>query len=86
LIVQAFLFSRSSTSISQEKLESYDKQDQNEEDLDFMDQQTQRDRFRIMKSLDKLHNIVVHIRDSASRTTEFVQTAKVRISLNNRTR
>jgi hypothetical protein len=39
-----------------------------------------------MYTLNKLHNIVVYIRSSASRTTTFLKTTKKRISLDNRTR
>ena len=34
----------------------------------------------------KLHNLVIHIRASASRTAEFVESASRRIPLDNRTR
>ena len=39
-----------------------------------------------MGPLGKLHNLVVHIRGSANRTTWFVEKAKRSIPLNNRTR
>jgi hypothetical protein len=46
----------------------------------------QRAAFRAMGPLGKLHNIIVHIRNSASRTREFKDLAGRIIPLNNRTR
>jgi len=39
-----------------------------------------------MKVMSKLYNLVIHIRASASRTREFVESVDRRISLDNRTR
>ena len=56
------------------------------EDLESYEDQRLQSEIREMGPLGKLHNIVVHIRGSASRTKEFVQEAGKRIPLDNRTR
>jgi hypothetical protein len=61
LIVQAFLFSGV---IQIEKLESYDKEEQQE---DYKDKEAMRIKFRLLGLLGKGYNIVVHIRGSPSR-------------------
>ena len=69
--------------IKTEELESYDREE--EQGLD-LGKETTRQSFRILGPLGKLHNIVVHIRGSAGRTSEFVSMAKRKIPLDNRTR
>ena len=76
LAVQAFLFQNL---IEIDELESYDYQEENT-------QQEQRARFQRMGPLGKLHNIVVHIQGSTSRTKEFKGYAHRMIPLDNRTR
>jgi hypothetical protein len=66
-----------------EELESYDNQDQRGEKED---KEERRVKFRLMGPLSKMHNIVVHIRGSTARITEFLELAGRRIPLDNRTR
>ncbi len=80
LIVQAFLFG----DLEEEELEQFEREEK-EGYLAGLTHQKQRVRQQ-MSSLGKLHNIVVHIRSSASRTKAFVNAAGVRILLDNRTR
>ena len=42
-------------------------------------------KFQLLESFDKLHNIIVHIRGSASHTAEFLKLANQMILLNNHT-
>ena len=80
LAVQAFLFHNS---IEMEDLESYD-------DLEaagqFQNDDETRKKFRLLGPLGKLHNIIVNIRGSTSRTAEFLDLAGRMIPLDNRTR
>jgi hypothetical protein len=86
LIVQAFLFKK----LSEEELDSYDKEDL----LPIVDQEAYEERLamqqmRVREELDclgKLHNIVIYIKSSSSRTAAFVAQAGKRIPLDNRTR
>jgi hypothetical protein len=78
LAVQAFLFHNV---IGVEELKSYD---ESEESREFEDE-TKR-KFRLLGPLGKLHNIIVNIRGSPGRTTEFLQLAGRMIPLDNRTR
>jgi hypothetical protein len=80
LAVQAFLFH---SLIEMEQLESYDEQEGKGE---LGDEEEKRAIFRVMGPLGKLHNIVVHIRNSAGRTKEFKDLAERMIPLDNRTR
>jgi hypothetical protein len=66
-----------------EELEAYDKQDQSGE---LTDKEAKRAKFRLLGPLGQGHNIVVHIRASASRTDEFRKLARRIIPLDNRTR
>jgi hypothetical protein len=43
-------------------------------------------KFRLLRPLSKLHNIIMNIRGSASRTVEFLELAERMILLDNRTR
>lgn len=69
--------------IKMDQLEFYDAQ---EERGEAGDEGEKRRTFRVMGPLGKLHNIVVHIRSSASRTREFKCLAGRMIPLDNRTR
>lgn len=80
LAVQAFLFHNL---IEMDQLESYDEQEAKGERGDEEGKQAA---FRLMGPLGKLHNIVTHIRGSASRTKEFKLLAERMIPLDNRTR
>jgi hypothetical protein len=82
LIVQAFLFSGSSSSYSLKDLEKADQQEQDGILFDVVQQKE----IRKIGPLGKLHNIVVHIRSSAPRTKEFTTGAHKMIPLDNRTR
>ena len=66
-----------------EELESYDEQDKLRA---FDDTEAIRIQFRLIGPLGQAHNIVVHIRGSASRTEEFRKLAKRMIPMDNRTR
>jgi hypothetical protein len=63
-----------------EELESYDEQD---EIGVFGDHEAMRIQFRLMGPLGQVHNIVVHIRGSASRTEEFRKLAGRMIPMDN---
>ena len=76
LAVQAFLFQNL---IEMDELESYDHQEES-------NRQEERMKFQRMGPLGKLHNIVVHIQGSSSRTKEFKEYAHRMIPLDNRTR
>lgn len=91
LIVQAFLFGQ----LEEEELEAYDREETERSEINVEAEQQQHVRQRAqqqqrvrqqMSSLGKLHNIVVHIRSSASRTKQFVKESGGRIPLDNRTR
>lgn len=82
LIVQAFLFCQAQL----EKIESYDKANTLESELDKQAQTEREEAFRTMGVLGKLHNIVVHSRSSANRAKEFVTFAQRRVPLDNSTR
>jgi hypothetical protein len=83
LIVQAFLFAGSSTQLSLEDLEISDDQEEGEEGQISVVRPSQ---MRAIGPMGKLHNIVVHIRGSASRTKEFLSIANRMIPMDNRTR
>jgi len=80
LAVQAFLFHGL---IKKEQLESYDEQEGKGE---VGNKEDQRAAFRVIGPLGKLHNIIIHIRSSASHTKEFRDLAGRIIPLDNRTR
>jgi hypothetical protein len=82
LIVQAFLFSKAQL----EKIESYDKENSLENELDKQAQTEREAEFRTMGVLGKLHNIIIFSRSSANRTKEFISFAQRRIPLDNSTR
>jgi hypothetical protein len=66
---------------------SYDKDELSNERPDEKEAKERRSRIRAqIGAMGKLHNIVIHIRASAGRTTEFVISASRRIPLDNRTR
>jgi hypothetical protein len=78
LEVQAFLFHNV---IEVEELKSYD---ESEESTDIGDEAKKK--FHLLGPLGKLHNIIINIRGSPSRTAEFLQLAGRMIPLDNRTR
>jgi hypothetical protein len=80
LAVQAFLFANV---IEMVELESYDEQDRAGQLIDIEERKI---KFRLMGPLGQGHNIVIHIRGSASRTEEFRVLAGRMIPLDNRTR
>ncbi len=82
LIVKAFLFSQ----IQLESIESYDKENILENELNKQTQTKREEFFRTMGVLGRLHNIVVHSHSSASRTQEMKSFAGRRIPLDNSTR
>lgn len=82
LIVQAFLFNKAQL----EKIESYDKENALDIDLNKEAQIEREDIFRTMGVLGKIHNIAIHSRSSASRTKEFISLAQRRLPLDNSTR
>jgi hypothetical protein len=83
LAVQAFLFQGL---VEMDQLSSYDEEEIMGEEKDETDDTGKQDTFRIMGPLGKLHNIVVHIRQSAGRTKEFKDLAGRMVPLDNRTR
>jgi len=84
LVVQAFLFE---TDTGEDIIVSYDQEDQNTEEVDEKKQKERATEIRTkMGVLGKVHNIVVHIRASPLRMTEFKQEAERTIPLDNRTR
>ena len=78
LAVQAFLFHNA---IGMEEMESCDESEKSEGISEAIKQ-----KFRLLGPLGKLHNIVVNIRSSAGRTSEFLALAGRMIPLDNRTR
>lgn len=80
LAVQGFLFH---DSISAEELESYDELEKRGE---LKDTEGVKRKFRLLGPLGKLHNIIVDIRSSANRTSEFLALATRMVPLDNRTR
>lgn len=80
LAVQAFLFQNV---IDIEELESYDDQDRKGETSN---EEERKAKFRLMGPLGKLHNTVVHIRSSPTRSKVFINMAGRMIPLDNRTR
>jgi hypothetical protein len=80
LIVQAFLFN--STQLDQ--IESND--NDTERELNEKEKRENKEVFRAMGALGKLHNIIVHSRSSAGRTKEFTSLAQRMIPLDNSTR
>jgi hypothetical protein len=66
-----------------EELGSYNKQDYSEEPID---EETRKAKFRLLGPLGQGHNIIVHIRGSASRTKEFKTLVRRMISIDNCTR
>jgi hypothetical protein len=86
LIVQQFLFPKEETEINK-ILASYETEEEQEgEDTEKKKKERGQKIRTYLGSLGKLHNIVVHIRSSPGRTAEFVENAKRRIPLDNRTR
>jgi hypothetical protein len=66
-----------------EELKSYDDQDQRGEK---QGEEERRVKFRLIGPLSKMHNIVVHIRGSTACIAKFLELARRRIPLDNRTR
>jgi hypothetical protein len=66
-----------------EQLKSYEIENKRRTEIDI---QTKNESFRKMGALGKLHNIVIHTRNSPGRTNDFFTLAKRRISMDNRTR
>ena len=84
LVVQAFLFVNDE---EEEEIGSYDEEDRSGEELDEKRQKERANQMRNrMGVMGKVHNIVVNIRASPNRTTEFKRLAGRSIPLNNRTR
>ena len=81
LAAHAFLFQGV---FSEKDLESYD--NELATDIDEKKKEAKASRFRVMGPLGGLHNIVVYIRGSPSRTQEFVRLAGRMIPLDNSTR
>ena len=79
LAVQAFLFANC---VGMDELESYDRQEERGEG----DEEERRVKFRLMGPLGKIHNIVVYIRGSSARTTEFQELTRRKIPLDNHIR
>jgi hypothetical protein len=69
-----------------DQLSSYDEEEIMRKKKDKTDDTGKQDTFRIMRPLGKLHNIIVHIRQSAGRTKEFKDLAGRMVPLDNRTR
>jgi hypothetical protein len=80
LAVQAFLFANV---FEIEELKSYDDDDRRGEKGD---EEARKVKFRLMGPLGQIHNIVVHIRGSTARIAKFLELARRRIPLDNRTR
>jgi hypothetical protein len=80
LVVQAFLFHNS---IEMEELESYDEL---EESGELTDKEEVKRKFRLLRPLGKLHNIIVDICSSISRTAKFLVLVGRMIPLDNYTR
>jgi hypothetical protein len=51
------------------ELESYDEEEQQEE---YTDKEAMRVKFRLLRPLNKGHNIVVHIRESLNKIAQFI--------------
>ena len=84
LVVQAYLFDNDE---EEEEMDSYDRDEFSNEHQDEKKEKERRNKIRAqMGAMGKLHNLVVHIRASAGRTTDFVASAGRRIPLDNRTR
>jgi len=66
-----------------EKLTSYDLEN---EDRELTDKKIKKARFRLLKSLGKGHNIVIHIDRSSARTDVFRKLIGKLILIDNRTR
>ena len=86
LVVQAFLFTNSE---DEKEMESYDEEDM-EEDKEGERERYARERAAKIRTkmgvMGKVHNIVVHIRASPQRITQFKAAAGKTIPLDNRTR
>ena len=84
LIVQAFLF----LSVDdEEEIGSYDEEATADEELEERRQKERATSIRTkMGVMGKVHNIVIHIRASPQRTSEFIEAAGKTIPLDNRTR
>jgi hypothetical protein len=84
LVVQAFLFQNEE---EQKRLDSYDQEEEDGIEVDEKEKKKRETNLRnSMGVMGKLHNLVVHIRGSANRTQWFIDIAKRRIPLDNRTR
>src|SRR5271170_1994853 len=83
LAVQAFLFQNT---VNLEQITSYEFNDERGKEISEGEKKGEKEVFRTMGSLRKLHNIVVYIRSSPTRTKEFEGFAQRRIPLDNRTR
>jgi hypothetical protein len=66
-----------------DKLESYDEAKINKE---FINKEIKKTKFRFLEFFNKIHNIVIHIRNSDNRADYFRKLIKKMISINNRTR
>jgi hypothetical protein len=65
------------------KLESYD---EIETDKEFIDKEIKKAKFRFLESLNKTHNIVIHIRNSDNRADYVKKLTEKIILMDNRTR
>jgi hypothetical protein len=66
-----------------DELESYNETEANRK---FTDKEIKKAKFRLLKSLNKIHNIVIHIRNSDSRADYFRKLIKKMIPIDNRTK
>jgi hypothetical protein len=69
--------------INIEELESYDNKEQQE---DTKDKKAKKIKFRLIRPLGQIHNIVIHIRGSTAQIAEFLELVSRIIPLDNRTR
>jgi hypothetical protein len=84
LVVQLYLFSNNQ---EEAEMDWYDREELLNEQKNEKEIKERQNRIRAqMGVIGKLHNLVVHIRASSSRTKEFVTNAGRRIPLDNRTR
>jgi hypothetical protein len=84
LVVQAFLFTNDQ---EEQVMDSYDKEDESGEELDEKGRKERATSIRNrMGVMGKIHNVVIHIRASPTRTNKFEAIAGKSIPLDNRTR
>jgi hypothetical protein len=69
--------------INIKELESYDNKEQQG---NTKDKEAKKIKFRLIRPLGQMHNIVIHIRGSTGQIAEFLKLASKMIPLDNRTR